>query len=103
MMRSKREEETERRELFNDFTHVKQAQQAERKGRISDMETRLAGELERRKAAAIREDQNRKRVCASSEELRALKEKLHAAQVNKERAAQLLEKQVRAEEEKVQE
>merc|ERR1719478_2091549 len=94
-MRRDRQSEGERRELFNDFVHVKRAQDHERKTRIADMENRMASELERRKAEKIREDQNKKRICANSEELRALKGKLHAAQVNKERAAQLLEKQVR--------
>jgi len=100
-MRRARDAEGERRELFNDYTHVKQAQDAERKTRVADMESRVASELERRKAAAIREDQNRKRICATSDELRSLKGKLHAAAVNKERAAQLLEKQVRGELERV--
>merc|ERR1719473_2112351 len=63
------------------------------------MEEKLANELERRHAARIREAQNRKRICESSEELRALKEKLHAAQVTKERAAQIMEKQISYEEE----
>ena len=40
-------------------------------------------------------------ICDSSEELRALREKLHQAKVNKERAAQLLEIQIREEEERV--
>merc|ERR1719161_2948089 len=38
---------------------------------------------------------DRKRICDSSEELRSLKTKLQAANVNKHRAAQLLEAQVR--------
>merc|ERR1712139_234802 len=51
-------------------------------------------------AQEVREEMDKKRICDSSEELRALKEKLHAAKVNKERAVQLLEQQVRLEEEK---
>lgn len=102
-MRRQRESEGERRELFNDYTIVKQAQDGERKTRVAEMEHRVASELERRKAEKIREDQNRKRICATSEELKTLKTKLFAAGVNKERSAQLLEKQVRAENDRMQE
>jgi len=101
--RRAREQETERRELFNDYTFVKGEQDRERKGAIAEMEHRFAGEIERRKAESIREEQNRKRICESSEELRALKEKLHAAQVNKHRAAQMMEAQCRSAHEKMRE
>merc|ERR1719353_581616 len=63
------------------------------------MEEKLANELERRNAERIREAQNRKRICESSEELRSLKEKLHAAQVTKQRAAQIRERQIEFEKE----
>eukprot|EP00746_Dinoflagellata_sp_MGD_P160687 gnl/MRDRNA2_/MRDRNA2_87556_c0_seq1.p1 gnl/MRDRNA2_/MRDRNA2_87556_c0~~gnl/MRDRNA2_/MRDRNA2_87556_c0_seq1.p1 ORF type:complete len:495 (-),score=185.18 gnl/MRDRNA2_/MRDRNA2_87556_c0_seq1:9-1493(-) len=101
--RRAREQETERRELFNDYTFVKGEQDRERKGQIAEMESRFAAEIERRKAESIREEQNRKRICESSEELRALKEKLHAAQVNKHRAAQMMEWQARQNHEKMRE
>jgi len=101
--RRTREQETMSRELFNDYTFVKGEQDRERKGQIAEMESRFAGEIERRKAEAIREEQNRKRICESSEELRALKEKLHAAQVNKHRAAQMMEMQSRKEYDKMRE
>ena len=52
-----------------------------RKAVVSKMEDDIALELERRKADKIREEQNRKRICESSEELRHLKSKLHEAQV----------------------
>lgn len=101
--RRAREHETECRELFNDYTFVKGEQDRERKSQIAEMESRFAGEIERRKAEAIREEQNRKRICESSEELRALKEKLHAAQVNKHRAAQMMEMQTRQQHDKMRE
>jgi len=101
--RRAREQETERRELFNDYSFVKGEQDRERKGQIAEMESRFAAEIERRKAESIREEQNRKRICESSEELRALKEKLHAAQVNKHRAAQMMEWQARQNHEKMRE
>merc|ERR1719161_2135911 len=99
-LRRERAQEEERREFFTDYMHIQQAQDKERRAQISEMEARLAAELEQRKAAQVRADMDKKRICDSSEELRALKEKLHAAKVNKERAVQLLEQQVRLEEEK---
>jgi len=99
-LRRERAQEEERREFFTDYMYIKGEQDKERRAQISEMEARLAAELEQRKAAQVRADMDKKRICDSSEELRALKEKLHAAKVNKERAVQLLEQQVRLEEEK---
>lgn len=99
-LRRDRQQEEERREFFNDYMFVKGEQDKARKTQISEMEARLASEIEQRKAREVREEMERKRICDSSEELRALKERLHAAQVNKQRAAQLLEYQIRLEEEK---
>merc|ERR1712061_894433 len=59
--------------------------------------------LTRRKAAQQRDDMEKKRICDGSEELRALKERLHMAKVNKERAQQLLEIEVRKEKDRLQE
>merc|ERR1719421_359144 len=99
-LRRERAQEEERREFFNDYMYVKGEQDKARRAQVSEMEARLASEIEQRKAKEIREQMEKKRICDSSEELRSLKEKLHAAQVNKQRAAQLLEHQVRMEEEK---
>jgi len=99
-LRRERAQEEERREFFTDYMYVKNEQDKERRAQISEMEARLASEIEQRKAQQVREDMDKRRICDSSEELRALKEKLHAAKVNKERAVQLLEQQVRLEEEK---
>merc|ERR1719387_3415171 len=99
-LRRERAQEEERREFFNDYMYVKGEQDKARRAQVSEMEARLASEIEQRKAKEIREQMEKKRICDSSEELRSLKEKLHAAQVNKQRAAQLMEHQVRHEEEK---
>merc|ERR1719191_1075942 len=99
-LRRDRAQEEERREFFTDYMYIKNEQDKERRAQISEMEARLASEIEQRKAQQVREDMDKRRICDSSEELRALKEKLHAAKVNKERAVQLLEHQVRLEEEK---
>merc|ERR1712048_350390 len=87
----------ERRDLFMDYTYTKGEQDKERRTRIAQFEENLADELARRKAEGLREEMNRRRICDGSEELRALKERLHAAKVNKERAQQLLDGEIRRE------
>jgi len=96
-LRRKRTEAGERRDLFMDYTYVKAAQDQECRDIVVEAEERVADELARRKAEEERLEQERRRICAGSEELRILKERLHAAKVNKERAQQLLEIEVRNE------
>merc|ERR1719454_2662490 len=80
-----------------DYSTVKGLQDGERKRLITEAEERLADEIGRRNADKARKEQDRRRVCDGSEELRALKERLHAAKVNKERAQQLWQIEVRKE------
>jgi len=61
------------------------------------LEERLAQELKRRNIEREREKREYQRICAESEEIRDLKQKLQAAYTNKERTAQLQETQVRRE------
>lgn len=96
-MRRCRSEAAERRDLFMDYAYVKGEQDKERKKMISEAEERLADEICRRNAENHRKEQDRRRICDGSEELRALKERLHAAKVNKERAQQLHQIEVRKE------
>lgn len=96
-LRRKRTEAAERRDLFMDYTYVKGAQEQDRKALVAEAEERVVDELARQKAENERLEQNRRRVCAGSEELRVLKERLHAAKVNKERAQQLMEIEFRKE------
>lgn len=93
--RRARSEAAERRELFTDYTHVTSEQEKTRRAQISQFEEFLADELSRRKAAQLREDMDKRRICDGSEELRALKERLHMAKVNKERAQQMVQSHVR--------
>merc|ERR1719224_400137 len=88
------------REQMMDHRYVQDEQDRVKRQQLTQMEEKIANELERRHAQQVREEQNRKRICESSEELRSLKEKLHAAQVTKERAAQICEKQMKFEEER---
>lgn len=96
-MRRCRSEAAERRDLFVDYTFVKGEQEKERRTLITEAEERLADEIARRNAEKSRKEMDRRRICDGSEELRALKERLHAAKVNKERAQQLFEIEVRKE------
>jgi len=84
-----------RRDVFQDYTHTKNQQDNERKTRIAHFEENLADELARRKSETLRHEMDKRRVCDGSEELRALKERLHAGKVNKERAQQLLDLETR--------
>eukprot|EP00405_Crypthecodinium_cohnii_P019700 CAMPEP_0206476006 /NCGR_PEP_ID=MMETSP0324_2-20121206/34440_1 /ASSEMBLY_ACC=CAM_ASM_000836 /TAXON_ID=2866 /ORGANISM="Crypthecodinium cohnii, Strain Seligo" /LENGTH=466 /DNA_ID=CAMNT_0053951517 /DNA_START=78 /DNA_END=1478 /DNA_ORIENTATION=- len=101
--RRARSEAAERRELFMDYQHVTAEQDKARRTQIADLEEHLAQELARRKAENHRNEMERRRICDGSEELRALKERLHMAKVNKERAQQLLEINVRGEQERLRE
>merc|ERR1719146_118560 len=86
-----------------DYTFVKGKQEKEKSRLISQAEERLADEIARQAADKTRKEQDRRRICDGSEELRALKERLHAAKVNKERAQQLLHLEVHKETDKLHE
>lgn len=60
-----------------------------------DMEEKLAKELQRIKLENESKQRHVEKICAESEELKALKEKIAQAYLNKERAAQLAEKKIR--------
>eukprot|EP00933_Yihiella_yeosuensis_P061429 TRINITY_DN64231_c0_g1_i1.p1 TRINITY_DN64231_c0_g1~~TRINITY_DN64231_c0_g1_i1.p1 ORF type:complete len:477 (+),score=167.30 TRINITY_DN64231_c0_g1_i1:112-1542(+) len=100
-MRRARSEAAERREMFMDYTFVKAEQDKAKRKEIAQFEEHLADELAKRKGEQMRQDMDRRRICDGSEELRALKERLHMAKVNKERAQQLLEIEVRKEKERI--
>jgi len=96
-LRRCRSEAAERRDLFMDYNFVKGQQDQERRKLISDAEEKLADEIARRNADNHRKEMDRRRVCDGSEELRALKEKLHGAKINKERAQQLFQIEIKNE------
>jgi len=100
-LRWQREAEEEQEEYDQDFKLIQAAQQKAQKAQIAEMEDNIAKELEDRHAAAIRTEMNRRRVCAGSDELKALRRKLQAAEMNKLRKGQFKEKEVFAVEEKI--
>lgn len=62
---------------------------------MNQLDQRLAQELHRRKTEATIKEKHVEKVIQESEEIRALKEKIRQAYTNKERAAQVAEKQTR--------
>jgi hypothetical protein len=68
---------------------------------VRKVETELAKELHRQKVERERNRAEIEKICEESEELRELKEKIRIAYVNKERAAQLAEQQLRRQKEMV--
>lgn len=88
-LRRCRSEAAMRQDLFQDYSYVKAAQEQEKRFRVVAAEESLATALAAKKAKRHREEMDRRRICDGSEQLRALKEKLIQAKVNKERAQQL--------------
>jgi len=68
---------------------------------VRKVETELAKELHRQKVEKERSRKEIEKICEESEELRELKERIRIAYVNKERAAQLAEQQLRKQQEMV--
>jgi len=87
-------------EIARNYDHIHKMQAARAKEVTLRMEENLANELEKRNAKKIREDAQHRRICQSSQELRALKGKIAEARMNQSRAIQKIEAQRRAEEER---
>lgn len=60
-----------------------------------DIEEKMARELQRMKLENEAKQREIEKICAESEEIRQLKEKIKAAYVSKERAAQIADSQIR--------
>ncbi|EPR61931.1 hypothetical protein TGGT1_212075 [Toxoplasma gondii GT1] len=102
-LRREREKKEEMMTLELDAMFTMHDQDACRKKRLIELEEMTAAELQREQAERTRAETYKRRVCDESEELRHLKEKLQMAKVNRERAAQVIEHQIRAvEEEEIQ-
>jgi hypothetical protein len=61
----------------------------------TDLELKMAKELQRLKYENESRQREAEKICAESEEIRQLKEKIKAAYLNKERTAQIAENQIR--------
>lgn len=68
---------------------------------VKQVEVELAKELQRQKVEKERKMREVEKICEESEELKELKEKIRLAYLNKERSAQLAEKQYRQQRELV--
>lgn len=62
---------------------------------VKQVELELAKELQRQKVERERKQREVEKICEESDELKELKEKIKLAYLNKERSAQLAEKQYR--------
>jgi hypothetical protein len=60
--------------------------------RLQEQNSRLAEELQRRRAETARSSMEVQRICAESEELKELEQRLKLAYLNKERSAQVCNK-----------
>lgn len=98
-LRRNRESEERVAEQQLDASIIAAAQTAESKQTILDMEQKIAKELEVQHAKQVREDMNRRRICEGSDELKKLKIKLQAAEMNKLQKGQKLERIASAQEE----
>lgn len=63
---------------------------------MNNLDQRLAQELARRKQDSLAKQKKIEKTIAECSEIRDLKQKIHQAYVNKERAAQIAEKQTRS-------
>ena len=79
----------------NEKKNLEHAQAEARKTALGRLEQQIAEALEQQTGAEIRQQQTRKRICDSSEELLVLKQKLLTAKISRDRAAQLMEQQYR--------
>lgn len=81
-------------EMKREQMFAKEEKTAFRQKALKEQEERISAELHRRKIEEFRDEKLVQKIRESSEELRDLEEKLKAAYVNKERKAQIQEKQV---------
>jgi hypothetical protein len=65
------------------------------KNPYSSMEEQLARQIANMKITSVRNDKEVEKICSSSEEIKALREKINNAYLNKERIGQMAEKQFR--------
>merc|ERR1711988_1710553 len=81
-------------EMKREQNFIQEAQNDFRQKTLKEQEERIAAELHRRKIEEFRDEKLVQKIRESSEELRELEEKLKSAYMNKERKAQIVEKQV---------
>merc|ERR1711959_619281 len=81
-------------EMKREQNFIQEEKEAFRSQVLKEQEDRIAAELHRRKIEEFRDEKLVQKIRESSEELRELEEKLKSAYMNKERKAQIVEKQV---------
>ncbi|KAL8450600.1 hypothetical protein Emed_002472 [Eimeria media] len=94
-LRRRRATEADLRELALDMAFTVEEQQMQQKVKGEELQARIASQLEKQQQERQIAELQKQQICMESAELRKLKEQLTAAQVNRERAAQVLERQLR--------
>ncbi|KAL8455487.1 hypothetical protein Emag_000616 [Eimeria magna] len=94
-LRRRKASEADLRELALDVAFAVEEQQMQQKAKGEELQARIASQLEREQQERRIAELQKQQICMESPELRRLKEQLTAAQVNRERAAQVLERQLR--------
>eukprot|EP00746_Dinoflagellata_sp_MGD_P071259 gnl/MRDRNA2_/MRDRNA2_29055_c0_seq1.p1 gnl/MRDRNA2_/MRDRNA2_29055_c0~~gnl/MRDRNA2_/MRDRNA2_29055_c0_seq1.p1 ORF type:complete len:486 (+),score=155.56 gnl/MRDRNA2_/MRDRNA2_29055_c0_seq1:61-1518(+) len=99
-LKAKHDEQMIRQEMLVDQANLR-AEQARAEARLqNDMHTRLAEELKKQADARTKEAADKQRICESSPELRKLRRHLCTAAAAMQQELQLLEQQVKMEEER---
>lgn len=101
VLRAHREEQAIRQELLIDQANIRVEQARETARLQSEMQARLAQELKNQSDTRTRETTDRQRLCESSPELRRLRQHLCTAANAMQQEVQLLEQQVKMEEERL--
>lgn len=94
-IRRRKAAEADTRELATELALTAEEQYMQQKIKGEELRERITASLEQQQQQQRTADLRRQLICAESEEIRKLKEQLRAAKVNRERAAQLLERQYR--------
>lgn len=94
-IRRRKATEADTRELATELALTVEEQYMQQKVKGEELRERITSSLEQQQQQKTNAVLRRQMICAESEEIRKLKEQLRAAKVNRERAAQLLERQYR--------
>lgn len=94
-LRRRQATDTSMKELALDLALTVEEQHLQQRNKGDELQDRIVGYLEEQHQQQRIVDLQRQQICMESEEIRKLKEQLKTAKVNRERAAQVLERQFR--------
>lgn len=94
-LRRRQETAADFKEIAMDLAFTVEEQQMQQKAKGEELQERITANLEEQQQQQKTLDLRKQKICMESEEIRRLKEQLATAKVNRERAAQLLERRFR--------